>query len=84
MVLTVPTTALTDSMNLAAFPPIVRRKAESVLPLARANLRKSALAGVKIALGTDSPLLPFGENAKEFGAMADRGLSPLSWSYQGC
>jgi imidazolonepropionase-like amidohydrolase len=73
----VPTTALSDTMNLAALPPAVRRKAESILPLARANLRKAALAGVKIALGTDAPLVPFGENAKEFGAMADRGLVPL-------
>jgi imidazolonepropionase-like amidohydrolase len=48
-----------------------------VLPLARANLRKAAQAGVKIALGTDAPLVPFGENAKEFGAMADRGLTPI-------
>jgi imidazolonepropionase-like amidohydrolase len=73
----VPTTALTDTMNLASFPPAVRRKAESVLPLARANLRKAALAGVRIALGTDAPLVPFGENAKEFEAMVERGLSPL-------
>jgi imidazolonepropionase-like amidohydrolase len=73
----VPTTALTDTINLASLPPAVRRKAESILPLARANVRKAALAGVKIALGTDAPLVPFGENAKEFGAMADRGLTPL-------
>ena len=73
----VPTTALTDTINLASLPPAVRRKAESILPLARANFRTAALAGVKIALGTDAPLVPFGENAKEFGAMADRGLTSL-------
>jgi imidazolonepropionase-like amidohydrolase len=73
----VPTTALTDTIDMAALPPPVRLKAENILPLARANLRKAALAGVKIALGTDAPLVPFGENAKEFGAMADRGLTPL-------
>lgn len=73
----VPTTALTDTIDYAALPPAVRQKAESIVPLARANLRKAALAGVKIALGTDAPLVPFGENAKEFGAMADRGLAPI-------
>jgi imidazolonepropionase-like amidohydrolase len=73
----VATTALTDMLDLASLPPLVRRKAEIVLPLARANLRKAAQAGVKIALGTDAPLVPFGENAKEFGAMADRGLTPI-------
>ncbi|MBL0156286.1 MAG: amidohydrolase family protein [Bryobacterales bacterium] len=73
----VPTTALTDTLDLSTAPAIVRKKADYVLPLARANLRKSMLAGVKIALGTDAPLVPFGDNAKEFGAMVDRGLSPL-------
>ena len=45
--------------------------------VSRANLRKAALAGVKIARGTDAPLVPFGDNAKEFGAMVDRELAPL-------
>ena len=71
----VPTTALGDTIDLASLPAAVRRKAESVVPLARANLQKAAQAGVKIALGTDAPLVPFGDNAKEFGAMADRGLT---------
>jgi imidazolonepropionase-like amidohydrolase len=73
----VPTTALGDTIDLASLPPAVRRKAESVLPMARANLRKAAQAGVKIALGTDAPLVPFGDNAKEFGAMVDRGLTVI-------
>jgi imidazolonepropionase-like amidohydrolase len=73
----VPTTALADLLDLPSLPPAVRRKAESVLPMARANLQKAAQAGVKIALGTDAPLVPFGDNAKEFGAMAARGLAPI-------
>ena len=73
----VPTTALVDTLDLATLPPPVRRKAETVTPIARANLQKAVQAGVKIALGTDAPLLPFGENAKEFAAMADRGLAPI-------
>jgi len=73
----VPTTALVDTLDLATLPPPVRRKAETVTPIARANLQKAVQAGVKIALGTDAPLLPFGENAKEFGAMANRGLAAI-------
>jgi imidazolonepropionase-like amidohydrolase len=73
----VPTTALGDTIDVASLPEAVRRKAESVLPMARANLRKAAQAGVKIALGTDAPLVPFGDNAKEFGALADRGLTAI-------
>ncbi len=73
----VPTTYLGDTLDLSALPKVVREKADYALPLARASLRKAALAGVKIALGTDAPLVPFGDNAKEFGAMVDRGLSTL-------
>jgi len=74
----VPTLALSATMDLNSLPPIVRRKADYVLPLARTNIRKAAQAGVKIALGTDAPLVPFGENAKEFVAMVDiAGLAPL-------
>jgi imidazolonepropionase-like amidohydrolase len=71
----VPTTALTDTIDLASMPLPVRLKAQDILPKARTNLRIAAQAGVKMALGTDAPLVPFGENAKEFGAMADRGLA---------
>jgi imidazolonepropionase-like amidohydrolase len=73
----VPTTALTDLIDVASLPPPVRRKAETILPLARANLRNAARAGVKIALGTDAPLVPFGDNAKEFGALTERGMTTI-------
>ena len=36
----VPTTALTDTIDLASLPPEVRRKAESILPLARASFTR--------------------------------------------
>jgi imidazolonepropionase-like amidohydrolase len=38
----VPTSALSGTMDLASLPPVVRQKAESILPLARVNLRKAA------------------------------------------
>jgi imidazolonepropionase-like amidohydrolase len=74
----VPTLALGATIDLNSLPLIVRQKADYVLPLARTNLRKAAQAGVKIALGTDAPLVPFGENAKEFIAMVEiAGVTPL-------
>ena len=73
----VPTAALPGTINMASLPAEVRKKADYVYPLARASLRNAARAGVKIALGTDAPLVPFGDNAKEFSAMVDCGLSPL-------
>jgi imidazolonepropionase-like amidohydrolase len=73
----VPTTYLADAIKLENLPPPIRRKAEYVLPLARDSVRKAIAAGVRIAFGTDAAVIPHGENAKEFGALVDRGMSPL-------
>ncbi|HWA57328.1 MAG TPA: amidohydrolase family protein [Gemmatimonadales bacterium] len=73
----VPTTYLADRINMAALPPRIRAKAEYVIPLAKENLRRAIKAGVRIAFGTDAGVYPHGENAHEFGALVDRGMSPL-------
>lgn len=39
--------------------------------------RKALEAGVKFAFGSDAPVLPHGENAREFRALIARGMSPL-------
>lgn len=39
--------------------------------------RRALEAGVKFAFGTDAPVLPHGENAREFRALIARGMSPL-------
>lgn len=53
----VPTRALGSLINMDALPPLLRRKAEEVLPMAEASLRKAIQAGVKIALGTDAAVI---------------------------
>jgi imidazolonepropionase-like amidohydrolase len=73
----VPTTYLADRIDLGALPPPIRAKAEPLLPLARENLRRAIRAGVRIAFGTDAAVYPHGENAHEFGALVDRGMTPL-------
>ena len=73
----VPTTYLVDRINLPVLPPLVRRKAETVLPLARESLKRAIAAGVKIAFGTDAGVYPHGENAKEFAVLVKQGMSPL-------
>ena len=73
----VPTTYLTESINLDALPPQIRAKAESILPQAKANLRRAIRAGVKIAFGTDAAVYPHGQNAHEFAALVERGMTPL-------
>jgi len=73
----VPTTYLTEVIDLSALPPAIRAKAEYILPLAKANLRKAIRAGVRIGFGTDAAVYPHGQNAHEFGALVERGMSPL-------
>jgi imidazolonepropionase-like amidohydrolase len=72
----VPTTYLADRIDLDALPPLVRMKAESVLPLARESLRQAIAAGVPIAFGTDAGVFPHGENAREFAVYVRLGMSP--------
>ena len=74
----VPTAYLRDRINMAVLPPLVRRKAESVLPLAAESNRKAIAAGVKIAFGTDAAVFPHGENAKEFAVYVKMGMTPLA------
>ncbi|MEO8449837.1 MAG: amidohydrolase family protein [Gemmatimonadota bacterium] len=73
----VPTSYLIDRINLAVLPALVRGKAETIMPLARASLRKAIAAGVKIGFGTDAGVYPHGENAHEFDVYVKAGMSPL-------
>ena len=73
----VPTTYLTEGLDLSVIQPDLRQKAIKVFPLARANLTKAIKANVKIAFGTDTPVFPHGQNAKEFNALVQRGMTPL-------
>src|SRR5687767_2003890 len=74
----VPTAYLRHRINLAVLPPLVRRKAETVLPLALESNKKAIAAGVKIAFGTDAAVFPHGENAKEFAVYVKMGMTPLA------
>lgn len=73
----VPTTYADDALNLALLNPVQRKKAEYIMPLAKQNLKKAIQENVKIAFGTDSPVIPHGENAKEFAALVRRGMKPI-------
>ncbi|MFQ5817792.1 MAG: amidohydrolase family protein [Terriglobia bacterium] len=74
----VPTTYLADAINLDVLPPPIRAKAEYILPIAKESLRRAIRAGVKIGFGTDAAVFPHGDNAKEFAALVERGMSPLA------
>jgi imidazolonepropionase-like amidohydrolase len=72
----VSTTYLTDAMDIERAAPELQKKAAEVFPKAKAMLPKAVAAGVKVACGTDAPAVPHGDNAKELGALVDRGMTP--------
>src|SRR5262245_60442082 len=73
----VPTSYLSEGLDVSRAAPELQAKAAEVFPKARAMLGKAIAAGVKIACGTDAPAIPHGDNAKELWAMVDRGMSPM-------
>jgi len=73
----VPTSYLSEGLDVSQVAPDKQAKAADVFPRARAMLRKAVAAGVKIACGTDAPAIPHGDNAKELWAMVDRGMTPM-------
>ena len=73
----VPTSYLSEGLDISKAPPALQKKAAEVFPQARRMLSKAIAAGVKIACGTDAPAIPHGDNAKELWALVDRGMTPM-------
>src|SRR4029079_19275194 len=73
----VPTSYLSEGLDISMAAPELQKKAAEGFPQARAMLGKAIKAGVKIACGTDAPATPHGEKAKELWAMVDRGMTPM-------
>lgn len=71
----VPTSYLSEGLDVSKAAPALQKKAAEVFPRARETLRKAIRAGVKIACGTDAPAVPHGSNAKELWALVDRGMT---------
>ncbi|MDO3646951.1 metal-dependent hydrolase family protein [Nocardia mangyaensis] len=72
----VPTSYLSEGLDVSKAAPALQKKAAEIFPQARETLRKAIRAGVKIACGTDAPAVPHGQNAKELWALVDRGMTP--------
>jgi imidazolonepropionase-like amidohydrolase len=73
----VPTSYLSEGLDVSKAAPELQAKAAEVFPQARRMLGKAIAAGVKIACGTDAPAIPHGHNAKELWALVDRGMTPM-------
>ncbi len=63
--------------NLESLPGPIRERRTHFIALAQENQRRAIRAGVKIAFGTDAPVLPHGGNAKEFAVLVELGMRPL-------
>ncbi len=59
-------------------PTAILDKASSVVDVHRESIRTAIAAGVKVAMGTDSGVVPHGQNLRELGLMADLGMSPTA------
>ena len=73
----VPTTRLTDAMDISHADPALKAKAAEMFPKAHSSVLAAYKAGVRIAVGTDAPAIPHGKNADELVALVSRGLDPL-------
>ncbi|GAB2851659.1 amidohydrolase family protein [Actinocorallia aurea] len=73
----VPTSYLSEGLDVSKAAPALRRKAAEVFPRARKTLGRAIELGVRIACGTDAPAIPHGANAKELWALVDRGMTPM-------
>lgn len=77
----VPTLYLGDWMTENAakigLPEMYAGKMRTIIPVARANVKKAFDAGVKVAFGTDAAVYPHGLNAHEFAVYVKLGMTPL-------
>ena len=73
----VPTSYLSDAMDVSKADPVLQQKAAEVFPIAKKTISRLIDAGAKIACGTDAPAIPHGQNAKELGALVRRGMRPV-------
>jgi imidazolonepropionase-like amidohydrolase len=73
----VPTSYLSEGMDVSNAAPELQAKAAEVFPIAKKTIARLIDAGAKIACGTDAPAIPHGQNAKELWALVQRGMSPV-------
>ena len=59
------------------YPPAIEAKARLAAASINEAVKKALAKGVKIGVGTDSPVYPHGHNAEEMRLLVDLGMKPL-------
>src|SRR5436853_4484138 len=62
--------------KLEEYPPALQAKAKAAAAARSDMFRNAVKLGVRISFGTDAAVFPHGQNAKEFKAMVDLGMTP--------
>jgi imidazolonepropionase-like amidohydrolase len=71
--------AVLDAVDAGVqLPPAVVEKARMVVDVHRAAFRHAVEAGVRIAMGTDSGVMPHGRNLRELSLMVEGGMTPAA------
>jgi imidazolonepropionase-like amidohydrolase len=73
----VPTSYLSEGMDVSNAAPELQAKAAEIFPIAKKTIARLIEAGARIACGTDAPAIPHGQNAKELWALVQRGMRPV-------
>lgn len=74
----VPTVYVKTINDQKQLNPLILKKRAEIIPLATNSLKMAIQANVKMAFGTDSGVFPHGDNAREFAALVNSGLSSLN------
>jgi imidazolonepropionase-like amidohydrolase len=74
--LVAPVNVLRAARRGTVLPASAVRKAEEVVDVHTASVRRAVEAGVRVAMGTDSGVGPHGTNLEELPLMAACGMSP--------
>jgi imidazolonepropionase-like amidohydrolase len=73
----VPTSYLSEGMDVSHAAPELQAKAAEIFPIAKKTISRLVDAGARIATGTDAPAIPHGENWRELWALVQRGMAPV-------